>query len=121
MAGRFRLYSDADIHGPFVHALKRKGWDLVRAVDLYPEGQDDRTHFERAVREGRVFVSNDIDQVRIAQEWILAGRPFPGLITWPKEDERNFTPAEFAEAFEALAREDAPFHPYPIVYLKPKR
>lgn len=88
MAGRFRLYTDADIHGPFVHALRRAGWDLVRAVDLYPEGQDDRTHFERAAREGRVLVSNDLDQLRIAQEWILAGRPFPGLITWPKADER---------------------------------
>ena len=121
MAGRFRLYTDADVHGPFVHALKRTGWDLVRAVDLYPEGQDDRTHFERAAREGRVLVSNDVDQVRIAQEWILAGRQFPGLITWPKADERRMTGTDFAAAFEALAREDNPFDPYPIVYLKPKR
>lgn len=81
MAGRFRLYTDADIHGPFVHALKRAGWDLVRAV----------------------------------------GRPFPGLITWPKADERKMTGTGFAAAFEALAREDNPFHPYPIVYLKPKQ
>jgi len=117
VAGRFRLYTDADIHGPFVHVLK-KGWDLVRAVDLYPQGQDDRTHFERAAKEGRVLVSNDLDQVRIAQEWILAGCPLAGLVTWPKAQEREVTPAEIAAAFEALAREDGPFHPYPIVYLK---
>jgi len=121
VAGRFRLYTDADIHGPFVHALKRKGWDLVRAVDVYPEGQDDRTHFERAAKEGRVLVSNDLDQIRIAQEWILAGRPFAGLVTWPKARERHATPAEIAEAFEALAREDNPFQPYPIIYLTLKR
>ncbi len=121
MAGRFRLYFDADTHGPFVHALKGRGWDLVRAIDVYPEGQDDRTHFERASKEGRVLVSNDLDQVRIAQEWVLAGRPFAGLVTWPKAQERQATPAEIADAFEALARETDPFRPYPIVYLKPRR
>ena len=64
MAGRFRIYTDADIHGPLVQALKRRSWDLVRAVDAYPEGQDDRTHFEHAAKEGRVLVSNDVDQIR---------------------------------------------------------
>jgi hypothetical protein len=121
VAGRFRLYADADIHGPFVHALRSNGWDLVRAVDLYPEGQDDRTHFERAAEERRVLLSNDLDQVRIALEWILAGRRFDGLVTWPKEQERQASPAELAGAFEALARESDPFRPYPIVYLRLKR
>ena len=121
MAGRFRLYADADIHGPFVHALKSNGWDLVRAVDLYPEGQEDRTDFERAAEERRVLLSNDLDQVRIAQEWILAGRRFEGLVTWPKAQERQSSPTELAEAFEALARESDPFAPFPIVYLKLKR
>ena len=111
----------ADIHGPFVQALKRKGWDLVRAVDVYPEGQDDRKHFERAAKEGRVLISNDLDQVRIAQEWILAGRPFAGLVTWRKAQERQVTPADIADAFESLAGEKDPFRPYPIVYLKLKR
>jgi hypothetical protein len=121
VAGRFRLYTDADIHGPFVHALKRKGWELVRAVDVYPEGQNDRTHFERAAKEGRVLVSNDLDQIRIAQEWILSGRPFAGPVTWRKAQERQATPAEIADAFDALARENDPFRPYPIVYLTLKR
>jgi hypothetical protein len=121
VACRFRLYSDADTHGPFVHALMGRGWDLVRAIDVYPEGQNDRTHFERAAKEDRVLVSNDLDQVRIAQEWILAGRPFTGLVTWRKAQERQATPAEIADAFEALAREIEPFRPYPIVYLKPRR
>lgn len=118
MAGRFRLYTDADIHGPFVNGLKRRDWDLVRAIDRYAERQDDRTHFERAAREGRVLVSNDLDQVRIAQEWILAGRPFAGLVTWPKAKERKTTAGDIVEAFEALAQQDNPFRPYPIVYLK---
>jgi hypothetical protein len=31
------------------------------------------------------------------------------------------TLAELAEAFEDLARQDAPFAAYPIVHIKPKR
>jgi hypothetical protein len=36
VAGRFPLYTDADIHGPVVDALKDHGWDVVRAIDTYP-------------------------------------------------------------------------------------
>jgi hypothetical protein len=60
---RFPLYTDADVHGPYVEALRRSGWDIVRAVDEFPEGTSDPIHFERAAREGRVLVSNDIDQL----------------------------------------------------------
>jgi hypothetical protein len=44
-----------------------------------------------------------------------------GLVTWRKAQERQATPAEIADAFEALAGEIDPFRPYPIVYLKPRR
>jgi len=48
VAGRFPLYTDADIHGPVVAALRRAGWDVLRAVDAFPEGTQDLLHFERA-------------------------------------------------------------------------
>ena len=63
LAGRFPLYCDADIHGPLVDGLLRGGWDVARAIDRYPKGERDETHFECAVREGRVLVSNDPDQL----------------------------------------------------------
>jgi hypothetical protein len=46
--GRFRLYADANIRGPVIDGLVRHGWDLVRAVDAYPEGPDDDVHLDRA-------------------------------------------------------------------------
>jgi len=49
VAARFPLYTDADVHGPLVKALKRAGWDVVRAIDELPEGEEDPPHFERAV------------------------------------------------------------------------
>lgn len=62
MTGRFPLYADADVRGPLVRALKKGGWDIVRAIDALPEGTDDLQHFERAVALGRVLVTNDEDQ-----------------------------------------------------------
>jgi hypothetical protein len=35
--------------------------------------------------------------------------------------ERQATPTETTDAFEALSRANDPFQPYPIVYLKLKR
>ena len=54
MPGRFPLYTDADIHGPLVEALVQEGWDVLRAIDRFPEGTNDYVHFDEAVRLGRV-------------------------------------------------------------------
>lgn len=82
MAGRFTLYTDADLYGPLVEGLRRAGWNRLRAIEAYPERTLDVVHFERAVREGRVMVSNDRDVLEIAERWFEEGRPFPGLIFW---------------------------------------
>ncbi len=41
MAVRFPLYTDADIRGQVIEGLIRKGWDLVRAVDIFPQKTND--------------------------------------------------------------------------------
>jgi hypothetical protein len=61
VADRFPLYTDADVHGPLILALRRRGWDLIHAIDLYPPGTPDAVHFERAARDNRVLISNDHD------------------------------------------------------------
>ena len=48
MARRFPLYTDADVQGPVIHALKSAGWDVVRAIEAFPERTADSVHFERA-------------------------------------------------------------------------
>jgi hypothetical protein len=119
LAGRFPLYTDADIRGPLVEALKRKGWDVLRAMDLHPERTMDIVHFEEAAQLGRVLVSHDIDQLRIALEWVSAGRRFPGLITWPQRHHQLWSEGQIVMAFETLAAEDEPLLPlYPIHYLR---
>ena len=121
MSGRFPLYTDADIRGPLIKQLKKAGWDIVRAVDKYPQRTNDPMHFERAVELGRVLVTSDEDQEAIAVEWYRAQRSFPGLIVWRQELNEQMGYRELLKVFEELAQQDDPFSPYPIVRIWPKR
>jgi hypothetical protein len=120
VAGRFPLYADADVHGPLVQALIRLGWDVMRAVDAFPEGTADEVHFAHAAKLDRVMLSNDRDVRRLAVKCLRQGRRFRGLIAWPQDHYARMTIADFIEQFEGLASKDDPFS-YPIQYLKPKR
>jgi hypothetical protein len=121
VAGRFPLYTDADIHGPVVEALQRAGWDVLRAIDAFPEGTEDSIHFERAAREARVFVANDRRLETIAHAWLRERRAFRGMVCWPRSHYGRLSAGDFLEAFEDLARQDDTFQGYPIIHLKAKR
>lgn len=120
MAGRFPLYIDADIYGPLVDALIRRGWDVVWAVKSRPQGEDDLVHFTLAAEQNRVLVAYDRHQRQIALDWIAVGKPFRGYITWKQKHHERMSVGDFLEAFEALAAEDDPFA-YKIRYIIPKR
>ena len=120
MAGRFPLYTDTDVDGPVVKALKIVGWDVLRGIEAYPEKTSDLVHFQRAAQEGRVLVSNDTDMLVLAEQWFAEGRPFAGLIWWPRGHYRRMSPGDFCDAFEELAAQDDPFGAYSIVHLKPR-
>jgi len=120
VAGRFLLYTDNDVHGDLVKALRRTGWDVVRGVDTFPEETLDPEHFEKADELGRVLVTNDQPLVDIAHQWLKEGRRFEGMVTWPRAHHRRMTIGDLLREFEELAEKDEPFHPdYPIVRFKP--
>lgn len=119
MAGREALFTDACVNGHLVEALVLRGWDVMRAIDVYPEKTSDPVVFERAAREGRVFVTNDEGILKAAAEWLDQGRHFR-MIYWPQEDYRSWTIGELVEAFEDLAAQDDPFR-YPLFRLRPRR
>jgi hypothetical protein len=60
------VYTDADVHGPIVDGLIRRGWDVLRAVDARPEATSDLVHFEHAVSLGRILIANDKHMKAIA-------------------------------------------------------
>jgi len=121
VTGRFPLYTDTDVHGPVVKALRSAGWDILRGIEAYPERTHDDIRFVRAAQERRVLVSNDIDMKTLAEAWFLESRTFPGLVWWPRSHYAVMRPGDFVVAFEELAGRDNPFAGYPIVHIKPNR
>jgi hypothetical protein len=67
VAGKFPRYTDADIRGSLVKGLRHRSWDVVRAVEVFPEGTGDEVHFEKAAVLGRVYVMNDRPSKQIAR------------------------------------------------------
>jgi hypothetical protein len=108
MAGRFPLYTDAGVLGLLSSALKRRGRDAIRAVDLYPEWTDDDMHLAHAAREGRVLVAADEDQELCAIRWYTEGRPFRGLITWERVHERRMSAGDFLQRFRVPQPDTTP-------------
>jgi hypothetical protein len=119
VAGRFPLYTDADVDGPVVEALAQAGWDVERAVDTFPEGTEDPVHFAHAATAGRALVSNDLDMKLLAQVWYEQRSRFVGLVWWSRRHYEAMSAGDFVDAFEDLARQDDPFASYPIVTSSP--
>lgn len=110
---------DACVNGHLIEALQKLGWDIVRAIDVYPEGTSDPVVFAHAAQEGRVFVTNDAPIALLAYTWLAEGRPFR-MIFWPQEVYRSTSIGSLVRAFEALAAQaDDPFSKYPVVHLSP--
>ena len=118
MAGRFPLYTDENVKGALIKALRQGGWDVVRAIDVFPEGTDDEVHLEHAVKEDRVLVTNDEPLQATAHQWLSEGKTIPGLIEWPQEKYKRMTIGKIVRKFEELAEKHQPFNAdYPIIHL----
>lgn len=114
----FPVLTDNHVQQALVEGLLSGGWDVLRAVDVFPERTDDDVLFGHAAREGRVFVTNDEDFLVIGDEWLASGRVFPGLVYWHEEDYAAMTTGDLVRAFEALAAKESPFA-YPIQFITP--
>jgi hypothetical protein len=78
------LYADEHVPLAVIKALRRAGHDVVRALDRYGEGTDDLTHFESAVRENRVFLTQDTDFLALSSAMLSEGKHHPGVVYWPQ-------------------------------------
>lgn len=120
MAGSFPLLTDEHISKALIKALRDRGWDVVRAVDVFGQRTDDEILLEYAAQQGRVLVTTDVRLEAIAVRWLREWRTFPGLVLWAQEHQRAMSEGDFLREFEELAaREDA--FTYPIHHIKPRR
>ena len=115
---RFPIFADNHLRQQLVDGLLLRGWDVQRAIDVFPEKTPDSVLFRYAAEQGRVFATNDEPLRVIADEWLTDGKPFTGLVIWRLRLHDCLREGWFIEKFERLAEEDDPFpFFYPIRYL----
>lgn len=117
---RFPLLTDNHVRQPIVDALRRRGWDVVRAVDLFGEQNDDEELLTWAVDHGRVFVTCDTRMLgAVVVPWLEQGRTFR-LNHWAMQHHRRMSDGDIVDAIEALTEKPGAFASS-IEYLKPRR
>ena len=119
MGAGFPLFTDNHVRQQIVLGLLSRGWDVLRAIDVFAERTDDEVLFAYAAEHGRVFVTSDEPAQEIPKRWLSAGRPFRGMVCWPQRHHQRMTDGDFIAAFEELARDPLAFA-FPIRYIKPK-
>ncbi len=67
MARGFAAFTDNHVQQAVVDGLLDKGWDVVRAVDEFPEGTADLVLLEHAARLGRVLAPAALKERRMAR------------------------------------------------------
>jgi predicted nuclease of predicted toxin-antitoxin system len=112
----FPLYADEAVSGQLVKMLLERGWDVVRAVDVFPAGTTDEEQLEYAARENRVFIGVDEVFLQIGRRWHREGGRFR-MILWSRENHRKLTISGFVRALGSLAKREDAFD-YPIVRIK---
>ncbi len=74
-----RLYADENTRDAILQGLRRKGIDMITALEDGCSGHSDEEILRRATQLGRVLYSEDADILRIAVDWQRAGRCFCGI------------------------------------------
>ncbi len=112
MPGRFPLLLDEHVPRSLAHALLRRGWTVVRVVDLAPalgQGADDEQVFTYAGENGYVVLSSDERALWRPRQYHVQAQPFPGMLCWPQRHRETMTVGDAVQALEQVALEDDPF------------
>jgi hypothetical protein len=111
MAGRFPLLVDEHVPLALVRALQRRGWMVVRVVDLADLGQgsEDEQVFTYALEQGYVVLSSDERALWRPRRYREQGSSFLGMACWPQRHRSRMTIGEVVAAFEQMAKEEEPF------------
>ena len=75
-----RLYADECVNGHLVAGLRRRGIDIVAALDENLLGADDPQQLARAIALDRTLVTGDEHFLSAVKQLLREGRDFPGLI-----------------------------------------
>ena len=74
------LYMDVHVPWPITEQLRRRGVDVLTAIEDGRQERSDHELLERAHELGRLIFTQDIRFRVLAEEWQRTGMPFSGLL-----------------------------------------
>jgi predicted nuclease of predicted toxin-antitoxin system len=74
------LYLDHNVRAAVAAGLRQRGADVLTAYEDVAAELDDELVLQRAHNFHRVFFTHDEDFLAIADRWLMAKRPFSGVI-----------------------------------------
>ena len=74
------LYMDVHVPWPITDRLRRRGIDVLTAIENRAEELSDQDLLQRANELGRVVFTQDIRFKALAESWQRQGRSFVGLV-----------------------------------------
>jgi hypothetical protein len=74
------LYMDQHVPGPITRQLRRRGVDVLTALEDGHDRTPDDELLEHIAAIGRVLFTHDIRFEALAESWQRQGKPFAGLI-----------------------------------------
>lgn len=74
------LYMGVHVPWPITVQLRRRGVDVLTAIEDHAEEQPDDAILQRAHDLGRIVFMQDIRFKALAEQWQRQGRPFAGLV-----------------------------------------
>lgn len=74
------LYMDVHVPWPITEQLRRRGANVLTAIEDHAQELPDDAILQRAYELGRVVFTQDIRFKALAERWQRQGRPFAGLV-----------------------------------------
>lgn len=97
---------DVHVPQPITDQLRRRGVDVLTAIEDERAEREDEELLERARELDRVLFTQDIRFKALAQEWQRQGRPFSGLLFG---HQLGGTIGQFVQNLELVGTRISPF------------
>jgi hypothetical protein len=99
------LYLDVHVPRAIAEQLRRRGVDVITAIEDGSDRLSDEDLLDRASALGRVLFTQDIRFRALAEDWQRQGRPFGGLVFG---HQRGATIGKFISDLELVAQATEP-------------
>ncbi len=95
------LYMDVHVPWSITEQLRRRGVDVLTAIEDNADRLADEELLKRAHSLGRVMFTQDIRFKALAEDWQRSGRPFAGLLFG---HQRHGTIGQYVRDLELVAK-----------------